>query len=157
MDDSYPAWIDYYCPKLYSFVFALLPDELQSKQLVIDSFSKIIMENQDLISSIEEEESSSKKQLMLLLFSQAFKLAKKRAYQLEGLLVDNDLIDESNRTFYESLNFEQRAVLFLSMQMNFSIENIMEIIRKKRFEVVELLHLSRNKLVAPIEHQQRVV
>ncbi len=146
MDDYHPSWIESISQKLYSFVFALLPDELQCKQLVIDSVTKVMMENTDVVKNIPKDSFSLRKVLAPLIFKKAYELAKIRAYQLDGLMVENNEIEPNWKSFYESLSFEQRALSFLDLRLNMTVEEMMGILGLKRFELIESLHFSRNKL-----------
>ncbi len=139
MNDEYPKWIENTSRKLYSFVFCLIPDELQSRQLVIDSISKVFIEHRGTV--------KDKSRIKLLIYKTAFLLAKKRAYQLDGLLIDNEEIEVSWKRFYERLPIERRAVMYLDMKLRMSVEEIMEVTELPRFEVIEKIYGSRDLLI----------
>jgi hypothetical protein len=150
MDESYPSWIETLTPKLYSFTYSLVPDELQSKQIVIDSITKVVMEESALIDFVSGSKELVKTRLYPKLFAQAFEIASKRAYQLDGLLIQNNEVESKHNHFYKKLDIQKRAISFLYTKLKFSVDMLMETFQLKRYEVAQLIHISRHELTQAI-------
>ncbi|MBL7666082.1 MAG: hypothetical protein JNM93_13180 [Bacteriovoracaceae bacterium] len=142
--DDYPKWIKQQIPQCFSFAYTLIPDELQSQQLVIDSYEATLLDRVSF-------EGNEKEQIQLELLKRIYELAERRSYQLEGQVFSAESISPKNEIYYSSLGIKQRAVLFLYHKAQRSLDDIAVILKLKRFEAIEFLHSSRNGLRLALE------
>ncbi|MBC7713553.1 MAG: hypothetical protein H7177_09445 [Rhizobacter sp.] len=134
---------------LYSFAFILIPDDLQATQLMIDSVSAFMIKNKVLV---EKWKSGNESDLVLHstdikihLYKAMYDLSKKRYSQLR--LSFKDIEDQSG---FFSLEFDDKAVLFLQERSEFSMELIEFILGKTRGEVLAHLYSARISMVSKL-------
>lgn len=141
---------------LYSFAYILIPDDLQATQLMIDSVSAFMIKNKFLIDkwkvADEADSLEHSTDIRTHLYKSLYDLSKKRYNQLR--LSFKDLEDKSG--FY-SLEFDDKAVLFLQERTDFSLELIEFLLSKTRGEVLAHLYSARMTMVSklPQKSQQR--
>lgn len=137
---------------LYSFAFILIPDDLQATQLMIDSVSAFIIQKGALIdkwkTSSESELLQNSEEIKLYLYKSMYELSKKRYHQLKTSLKNV----EDNSGFF-SLEFEDKAVLFLQERSEFPLDAIEFIVGKSKTEVLAHLYSARINMVG--QHDYR--
>lgn len=134
--------------ELYPFAHALIPEELQAQQLVIDGISFLFADKDcktrlfDLL-EVTEHEFVNKEffDLKKVSIKVIYALAKKRFTQLESGLDINQF-----GVFYR-LGLSARAALFLKYKFGFDADEVSEIISLSRIEVMTLTHESRSHMV----------
>ncbi|MBC7428435.1 MAG: hypothetical protein H7336_07485 [Bacteriovorax sp.] len=134
---------------LYSFAFILIPDDLQATQLMIDSVSAFIIKNKFLVdkwkAASESEVVEHSHDIKIHLYKAMYDLSKKRYNQLR--LSFKDIEDQSG---FFSLEFDDKAVLFLQERSEFSLELIEFILGKSRGEVLAHLYSARISMVSKL-------
>ncbi len=139
--------VDSIIPGLYSFSYALIPDELQAEQLIVDAYSVFLIREAEDIEALEaqsaRERAASKKFAQTSLLIDIFDLAKKRAPQLTSLLRN---VREYGR-FYE-LDILHRGVLGAKENLHLNNIQIGEVFALKSHQVLEALHNARAVLLS---------
>ena len=142
-------------PKLYSFAYALVPDELQAEQMIIDAYAVFLVREKNFITDFKysrdkKEKSALKKYVMANMISDLFDLGAKRYAQLKYLgKKDFGQFD----AFYR-LSTAQRGILFLKEKLNYPVEGIQEILSMERYQVVEALYNAQHGLVSTEQNEQ---
>lgn len=135
-------------PKFYSFAYALVPDELQAEQMVIDAYAVFLVREKKFITEFKytgdkKEKSILKKFLMAHMVGELYKMGLKRSSQLR-ILTQRDHGQYSS--FYQ-LKTNQRAILFLKESFKYSIEGIQEILGLQKYQVIETLYNGRHSIL----------
>lgn len=133
--------------KLYRIASNLIPDDLQAEQLVIDSLNAYLIKEKKKILSGKDFEALSKKDIQI-----------QRRMHFKGILVylseigvrrASQLVDQTKLTkpsdfqsFY-ALGPQVRLVMSLRYDFQFTVEEIEDITRMPRYEVIEKLHNGR--------------
>lgn len=149
--------IDVLIPKLFSFAYALVPDELQAQQIVIDAYSVFVIREKEYLETVNINMKSKKERAQFLhkisasILCEIYKLGQKRASQL-STIVDGK---EGLPVFYNT-ELSQRALIFLKYKMNFSTENLQKVLRIQRHQVLEKLYNARNSLQIDSTTQKEV-
>ena len=135
-------------PKLYSFAFAMMQEESMAEQIIIDAYSVLVVKDREFIENYKYEDTkkekvSFKRYLFINLLREIFEMSLKRKTHSKYLIKRN--FKEYN-SFY-SLDNQQKAVLFLKENFEFSIEMIQETLQLEKHQVVENLYNSRQKLL----------
>ncbi len=132
--------------KLYSMAYALVPDDLQAEQLVIDSMNAFLLKEKKSVLN-KEVDLGNKKQAQLLrrnyyktLLRYMCDIGVRRSSQLGEASLVND--PEGFRAFY-GLDPKIRFVLKLRFENQFNVEEIEEIAQLPKYEVIEKLHNGR--------------
>lgn len=133
--------------ELFSFGHALIPDELQVNQIVMDSFhlGKRDSEAKDLLDQLLEDPDSNalqflyKKRLCKILYQMSLK----RFFQLKDGL---DVRPEESA--FNALDLEKKAVLFLKHKMNFDLEDVSSVVDQEANIVLSTLSAGRDELLA---------
>lgn len=132
---------------LYSFAFILIPDDLQATQLMIDAVSAFMIQKKEFITSLTKKGEShllaSTEDIKIHLYKLMYDLSKKRYHQLR-LSFKNV---EDNSGFF-SLEFDDKASLFLKERTDFSMDKIEFILSKSKTEVLAHLYSARIAMVA---------
>lgn len=135
-------------PKFYSFAFALVPDELQAEQMVIDAYAVFLVREKKFIADFKysgdsKEKAIFKRYIMSHMVSELYKIGLKRSSQLR-------VLKKSEYGQYDSfyqLKTNQRAVLFLKESFKYSIEGIQEILGLEKYQVIETLYNGRQSIL----------
>ena len=132
--------------KLYHFAFALIPDDLQAEQLVIDSLNAYLIKEKKNILRRELDLTSKKETLILRrsvykgILKYMCDIGVRRSVQLlEQMKVSRPGDYEA---FY-NLEPRVRFVISLRYEAQFSVEEIEEIVQMPRYEVIEKIHNGR--------------
>lgn len=133
---------------LFSFSFCLIPDDLQVQQILVDC---VYLLNSDeltksLISQLNECENIAvrnkiKYDLKILMAKNLYMMAKKRYFQ-----VKDSLLSEEGYVAFYSLEFDQRATVFLKQALKYDFKEIEQITSQDRASVVGSLSIARQKL-----------
>ncbi len=132
--------------KLYSMAFALVPDDLQAEQLVIDSMNAFLLKEKKsvLIKMVDLE---SKKNVQLL--RRAYYKSLLRYMCDIGVRRSNQMGEASLAVAVEefkpffALDPKVRFVMKLRFENQFTVEEIEEIAQLPKYEVIEKLHNGR--------------
>ena len=132
-------------PDLYSFAYILIPDDLQASQLMIDSVAAFIIQKKSLIEkwTASAADDQYSQDIKIHLYKSMYELSKKRYNQLRMSFKDI----EDNSGFF-SLDFDEKAVLFLQERTEFPLDLIEFILAKTRAEVLAFLYSARIKMVS---------
>ncbi len=141
--------------EFFAFSYALVPEELQAQQIVLDSVSAVLLnfrsEIADLV--IDEKcqgEDSLKTDLFFLrikreTYRQIFVLAGKRSSHFK-----NSMDVESDFLMFSQLQLIHRAVLFLRYKTSISMHEIEEILGKSKTQLIGLLSEGQDLLAKKI-------
>ncbi len=132
--------------KLYSMAFALVPDDLQAEQLVIDSMNAFLLKEKKLVlNKLVDLESKKNAQLLRRTYYKSIlrymcEIGVRRSHQMgETSLVQPA---ENFRAFF-ALDPKVRFVMKLRFEGQFTAQEIEEIVQLPKYEVIEKLHNGR--------------
>lgn len=126
--------------QFYQFSFALLPDELEAEQLVIDGVNGFIVKERKWLTRSEaiiEGEGKMKRVIFQKIINHIYELALKRLVNFKV---------QREESFYQ-LPVRNRAIMVLRYQMNFAPEQVEDMLGLARWEVIEGIHNSRFMLM----------
>lgn len=138
--------------EIYFYAYALIPDQLQARQIVLDSIDLVFNGDKDLIDEILFGDDSDIDQLKIklrkVLLKHCFNLSSKRIDHLKTGIGINmmDQQVQANREFYE-LSFIERSVLFLKVKLKLDFDSIQEITNLDRYEVMTFIGKARDSLI----------
>ena len=132
--------------KLYSFAFAVIPDDLQAEQLVIDGLNAYLLKEKKHI--LKRDVDMNNKKEVQILRRMHFKgvlrymsdIGARRAVQLTEQMKVNR--PEEFAAFYK-LDPKVRMAMSLRYDVQFTVEEIEEIVQTPRYEVIEKIHNGR--------------
>lgn len=132
--------------KFYSMAYALVPDDLQAEQLVIDSMNAFLLkEKKGVLSKTTDLTNKKNSQLLRRAYYKSIlrymcDIGVRRSSQLgeSSLAVD----PEGFRAFF-GLDPKVRFVMKLRFEGQFTVEEIEEITMLPKYEVIEKLHNGR--------------
>jgi DNA-directed RNA polymerase specialized sigma24 family protein len=132
--------------KLYRLAYSLVPDDLQSEQLIIDSLNAYLIKEKKAI-LWREVNLEDKKELQLIrrtFFKGILKylsdIGTRRSLQLlEQMKLS---LPQEFKSFY-SLDPKVRLVVTMRYDFQFTVEEIVDVIGIPRYEVIEKLHNGR--------------
>lgn len=131
---------------LYSMAYVLMPDDLQASQLMIDSVQNFLIQKSTLIdkwrSQAENSRACASEDCLIYLLKSMYELSKKRYQQLKMSFKD---VEDSSGFF--SLDFDEKAALYLKEQAGCELNTIEFIMAKSRNEVLAHLYSARLKMV----------
>jgi hypothetical protein len=132
--------------ELYSFAFILIPDDLQATQLMIDAVSAFMIQKKSLIEKWSTNDESvlleNSSDIKIHLYKSMYELSKKRYNQLR--LSFRDVEDNSG---FFSLEFDDKAALFLKERSDFAFDVIEFILGQSKNEVLAHLYSARLHLL----------
>lgn len=131
----------------YSFSFALISDDLQAQQIVVDAAYRLTVEERELIFeflSLKEDGAGESIlfKLKKFFFQNVFNIARKRFEQLK-----KTLNDEVKSTSFSQLSINEKAILFLKYKTNWSMSDIEDILGKGHHQTIALLNRARHSLL----------
>lgn len=140
---------------LYSFSFALIPDDLQAYQMALDSIGAYLIE-------LKEDEKLAdllKAKLTPLdlkfhrlnLYQKCFALGIKRHRQIT---YDSQSAMIKEHQYYYALEVKQRAALFLKHKLSFSLEDMTFITLYPKIELISLLQTARANITINIQRNE---
>lgn len=130
-------------PELYRFAYALVPDDLQAEQLVIDALNALIIEGVVDITAYKEDEQNTAHAIRIGLYRHTYSLARRRFPQLKGSLD----IPVEMRPFY-GLDFDSRGILFLKHHTDLSFDEMEEVINLFKHQIIATVYSAREQLFA---------
>jgi hypothetical protein len=133
-------------PDLYSFAYVLIPDDLQATQLIIDCVQSFLIQKTILIDKLFQAKNGEAQNALLdearlHLQKIIFEIAKKRYQQLKVSFQDV----ESEIGFF-SLEFEEKAVLYLKEKIGHDLEIVEMITALSQSEILANLYVARLKM-----------
>ena len=139
-------------PDLYSFAYVLIPDDLQASQLMIDCVQSFLIQKKSFIDRMTLSKSKSA-QIFLdetkdQIFQIIFELSRKRYQQLKMSFSD---VEQGGGFF--SLEFDEKAILYLKERSNFKLTQIEMITGNTQAEVLAYLFSARVKMSELIPNQ----
>ena len=138
-DGQFMTLIDSLIPGLYSFGYALIPDELEAEQLVMDAYSVFVIREDEFIHECELNESRERAKVKRFVQSQIcsdmVELASKRAGHLLSLFRRKG--EES--AFYR-LDLHQRSALYLKESLGMTVSMLQEVLVLEKHQVMEALY-----------------
>ena len=132
--------------KLYRFAYALIPDDLQAEQVVIDGLNAYLIKERKSILKKEIDLLSKKEcQLMRRYYFKGIlryigDIGVRRSMQVKEHVNAN--LPQEYSSFY-ALDPKVRFVICLRYDAQFSVEEIEEIFQIPRYEVIEKIHNGR--------------
>ena len=135
---------------------ALLPDELQAQQLVVDTMTLCLLK--DKATWLEREWPETDRKLQVLerkLFMKTYvrrmvELAAKRVTQLGVSMPDTEVVAQYPQ-FYR-LDVKARAVAWLRFQQGWSLDEVGRTLGMPRHELVEKIHNARYLMLGQAPH-----
>jgi len=144
--DKFQQYFHNIFPELSSFSFALIPDQLQAHQIVLDGISAFLLEEKQLIESLLSDEGELMDfhhfRIRITLHKLIYMLAAKRSPQLE-----NSISSGEDKAAFCVLELQQRGVLFLKHKTRFEFNEIQEILERTNGEVISHLQLAREHFI----------
>jgi DNA-directed RNA polymerase specialized sigma24 family protein len=139
--------------RLYRFAFALLPDDLQAEQLVVDALNAYLLkEKKTLLArkvNIEDrkEVQLQRRQVFKAILRTMSEIGVRRAIQMnEQMKLSRP---EEYKSFY-ALEPKVRFAMKLRYEGQFNVEEIEDILQVPRYEVIEKLHNGRFLLISDL-------
>ena len=134
-------------PELYSFAYVLVPDDLQASQLMIDCVQAFLIQKKALIEKMGQTKNKIVKNLLeetkLNLIKIVYELSRKRYKHLKISLSD---VEGSGGFF--SLDFDEKAILYLKEKTNLDLIQIEFITSTTKSEILSYLYSARIKMTA---------
>ena len=134
-------------PELFSFAHALISDDLQVQQLVVDAVHLLAVEEWELMFDFLSLKQNNGECILLQLKKTAYKsifnMAKRRSEQLKGSL--RGMVKYAP---FFLLDINQRAIVFLKHKTKYGFEFIEEVTAKDRHQIIEILNHSRDMLLS---------
>jgi hypothetical protein len=157
MTNHFEQFITKKSTQVYPFAFALVPDDLQASQLVIDAIGLMQIDSSispKLVNYYSNEECLREDQIAITnnLLSHIYRLAKRRISQLNGSCI----IPEGHGPFYRT-PMNERAILFLREKFSFSWERVAVVISGKKIEVIQDYHLGVNSINELLGHSSETI
>lgn len=141
-------------PDLYSFAYVLIPDDLQASQLMIDCVQSFLIQKKPLVEKIALTKNKIVRNLLdetkFHLLKIIFELSRKRYQQLKVSFSDV----EQNGGFF-SLDFDEKAVLYLREKAGLELDQIEFITGNTRAEILSYLYSARVKMTELISNQKK--
>lgn len=132
--------------KLYSMAYALVPDDLQAEQLVIDSMNAFLLKEKKRIlnKTVEVTNKKSAQILRRTYFKMILRYMCEIGVRRSGQLGESSIATppEEFKAFF-ALDPRIRFVMKLRFEGQFSAEEIEDIAQLPKFEVIEKLHNGR--------------
>lgn len=132
--------------RLFNFAYAMIPDDLQAEQLVIDGLNAFLLKERKTLLRKDFESVQKKEQQVLrrIYFKNILRymsdIGIRRAVQLNEQL---KLTRPEEFSLFYNLDPKVRLVTSLRYDGQFSMEEIEEIVQMPRFEVIEKIHNGR--------------
>ncbi|WPU64408.1 hypothetical protein [Peredibacter starrii] len=132
--------------KLYRVAFALIPDDLQAEQLVIDGMNAFLLKERKSI-MFREVDLTNKKETLILrrhyykgILRFLIDIGSRRAIQLNEQM---KITRPAEYNSFYSLDPKVRVVMSLRYDSQFTVEEIEDILFIPRFEIIEKVHNGR--------------
>jgi len=134
--------------ELFAFGHALIPDELQVQQMVVDIINLLLVEEtfkSDLLEVMKGKtwEPEDKFKLRMHLLKNLYSMAKRRYTQIKASL---NTEGKSDFPAFFALGFEERALIWLQTKTNLESEDIRQIFGFDRSKLLSSLSKARKNL-----------
>ena len=135
-------------PELFSFAYAIVPDDLQAQQIVIDAiFNAFGVEKEVMVRLCtgplpDKEPEFVFDEIKIIVMRHIYRIARKRSDQLKAILFVN-----SDKSPFFSLSHQERATIYLKHKLKWSIDVIGGVLERSNTEVLIALNNGRNGLV----------
>ena len=133
--------------KLYSLSYAIVPNELEAEQLLVDGYTRFIIKDKEFILDTQIEDGFDKNSFMDFclsrLIQEVFSLAKKRNSSF--LYSKKENLDEFN-VFY-TLNLDSRVVIHLNTILDFDENKIAQTLLIEKHEIVKMMFMAKSELL----------
>ena len=135
-------------PKLYSFSYSIIQDDLQATQITIDALTGYSWEEKESVKGLLEIEDYSEFQrvfyeMELALYKIIFQLAAKREKHLNFKTGGEGNIASD----FFKLTILDRAILYLKYKRELEFEEIENILGLKRHQVINFLNLAKKSFL----------
>jgi hypothetical protein len=141
MNEQFEKFIEKKSVELYPFAYALVPDDLQASQLVIDAIGLLQVDaniSPKLTYYYQDSQrlSEDKVEITDILAAHIYRLAKRRTNQLNGTYI----IPKGFGPFYQT-PMNERAVLFLKEKKSYGFERISKVLGLEKVQMIQDYHL----------------
>ena len=126
---------------VYSFAYALIPDELQASQICIDSVSGYLLNNKSyLIDKLKKQNNDlNHKEIQLEILKLVYNLCERRInHQLE--------ISFERYVEFSELKFREKVILILREKFKFRLFEIEYITNLRSYQIINLDETAKNHL-----------
>lgn len=124
--------------QFYQFSYALLPDELEAEQLVMDGVNGFIIKEKKWLTHLAEDDQARVRRAF-------FQKVISHIYEIGNKRVAHSKISD-DQIFYQ-LPVRNRAIISLRYLMNYTPEQIEDFLGLAKWEVIEGIHNSRFSLM----------
>jgi hypothetical protein len=132
--------------KLYRFAYALIPDDLQAEQLVIDGLNAYLLKEKKSILRRDINLTDKKETQILrrILFKGVLRYMSDIGIRRSSQLIEQMKVSRPvDYSAYYSLEPKVRLVMSLRYEAQFTVEEIEEVVQMPRYEVIEKIHNGR--------------
>lgn len=146
MNDHLENFLNTKSLELFPFAYALVPDDLQASQLIIDAMDLLLVDervSKKLTRYYSNAELLREDQILLttILYSHTYRIARKRISQLNGSFI----IPKGHGAFYRT-PLENRATIFLREKLSFDWDRIGVILSGDKVKSIESYHIGLNSI-----------
>ena len=128
-------------PELYDFAFALIPEDLQAEQMVIDAVCVLMINDAGMLNTFGDKALGGQElyfKVQRQMYKHLFTLGQKRSEQMT-----NGMKGQSTHPDFFQMDLPSRAVLFLKHKTTLDIGDLEYITDLERSEVLGRLNLAR--------------
>ena len=135
-------------PKLFSFSYALAPDNEKARGLMEDAYAIFLIREKNYIEKAIYPKQKNEERLFIKFFllgimHEIFNLSLKNLFKIKTI---ENSVGHEYKSFY-SIELKQRAVLFLKEKFSFKIEYISSVTSLSKSEIIQSLYNSREILL----------
>jgi hypothetical protein len=139
--------INGYVSQFYSFAYSLIPDELQSQQLVIDGITAYLVSNKcKLANDSLVTDDSFKFDLKLKMLTIIFKIGVRRDSHFKTSEFLKDKNEFGKFDLFYSFSIKKRALLYLRTHTNLSIDAFCIVVNSSKVDVLQDLSVLKKHL-----------
>jgi hypothetical protein len=136
-------------PRLYKYAYGLVPDGKTARELIADAYSVFTVREIDFILGTElpvqrKAQAMIKRFFLMGILEEMYQLSLKKTFNIRRVIHQADL---EHQVFY-NLSTTERSVLILKERLNFTPEAIAQVMKIKKYQVVEALYNSRETLTS---------
>ena len=149
LEEDLDKFIDKVAPNAFALSYSLIPDELQSRQIVYDSFSILFLENKDRFQSVlksnEYQFFLENNDWQLGVYKTVYDTGVKRFDHIKETIDFTELAPYTK--FYEFLEVSERGIIFLKHKGHFKLSEISYITNIPLLKVISNIYRIRLKLL----------
>jgi predicted DNA-binding protein (UPF0251 family) len=136
-------------PRLYKYSYGLIPDGKSARELITDAYSVFTIRESEFILGTEMPEQRKaqamiKRFFLMGILEEIYQLSLKKTFDIRRVIHQANL---EHQEFY-NLSTTERSVLVLKERLNFTPEAIAQVMKIKKYQVVEALYNSRETLAS---------